>query len=125
MVKDAAERLANYNSKVDADATRIRIVARKDTMGQHFGTRAGSVATSQAAIRTQLNLLTGVNKIFPLFSAPYMAAGMQILGLKNKGYTGDILDAEVAIVFANYKTRGCTESGLNAVATAMEVPLPY
>lgn len=121
MVKTASERLDNYNNKVDADATRIRIVARKAKMGEHFQTRAESVATYQAAIRTQLNLLAGADKIFPLFTAPYMACGMQILGLKNKGYSGDILDAEVAIVFDNYETRGCSTPGLAAVATAMEV----
>lgn len=125
MVKGATDRLDKYNAKIDADAIRIRIANYKTKMGQNFQTRAESVATTQAAIRTQLNLLNGANVIYPAFTAPYMACGMEILGLQNKGYGDSIMEGELSNVFDKWEARGCTESGLNAVAAALEVPLPY
>ena len=121
MVKGHSERLDKYNAKIDADAVRIRIANYKEKMGQHFDTNAETVAQKQLAIRTKLNGLTGVDVISPAFTAPYMACGMEILGLQNKGYSGATLDNEVELVFSKWESRGASTPALSAVAEAMGV----
>jgi hypothetical protein len=114
MVRDEVYRRKKYTGKVDADATRLRIVALKDSMTEQTDSQFGKLATLETDIKGWIEPLE-----VPTIMVPqYLNVGRQLWKLKNK-FSGTTLDTEGLIIAQKWVARGLSASIVNVILAAM------
>jgi hypothetical protein len=122
MARDPIKRAANYTYGVNPDRIKEDLVAKKPTMV----TEATATATEQYRIeQLVLGVLASEGSVSAKDYGFYMVFAKQIMSKQAKLPGGAGLNAEVAIILAEWKARGLSEPVLIRVRNEVfSIPAP-
>jgi len=112
MVRSADRRVQKYEGKIDADVSRSRILALKDTMVEQQSLRQSELATNEAEIKRVVEGQT--TKVFGHQIPAYLNVGRQLFALSKK-FSGTTFTEEGKLIMDKWFHKGLDKYIIQAI----------
>jgi len=121
MVRSALLRRQKYESKIDADVSRTRILALKSGMVSQMEAATADLATLEAEVKRVIEGQT--TAIFGYQIPAYLNVARELFRLSRK-FTGTTFASEAEVVLAKWDARGLEVWALSEIAALFGVSYP-
>jgi hypothetical protein len=118
MVREATRRAAKFESKIDADVMRSRIIGLKDSMVEQMQAKAAELATVEANIKSIVENATST--VYSYQVPAYLNVGRELYKLSKK-FSGKTFEGEAKLVCCKWFNRGLDEAILTDIASLFGV----